>query len=54
MFAGRVQMSGDPIVPVVIDTNVLVPSLYSYTPIAQFMHPMTSKYNRRGKIGSGT
>ena len=30
-------MSGDPIVPVVIDTNVLVPSLYSYTPIAQFI-----------------
>lgn len=26
-----------PIVPVVIDTNVLVPSLYSFTPIAQFL-----------------
>lgn len=30
-------MSGGPIIPVVIDTNVLVPSLYSYTPIAHFI-----------------
>lgn len=29
-------MSG-PIVPVVVDTNVLVPSLYSITPIADFL-----------------
>lgn len=26
-----------PIVPVVVDTNVLVPSLYSYTPIAELL-----------------
>ncbi len=30
-------MSENPIVPVVIDTNILVPSLYSRTPIAKFL-----------------
>lgn len=31
-------MSGKPAVPVVIDTNVLVPSIYSFTHIAKFIY----------------
>ncbi|QGP93366.1 PIN domain protein [Neomoorella glycerini] len=37
MSSKRVQVLEPPKVPVVIDTNVLVPSLYSNTPIAQFL-----------------
>lgn len=31
-------MSENPAIPVVIDTNVLVPSIYSYTPLARFIY----------------
>lgn len=31
-------MSESPAIPVVIDTNVLVPSIYSYTPLARFIY----------------
>jgi len=31
-------MSGKPAVPVVVDTNVLIPSIYRYTSIARFIY----------------